>query len=63
MFTDHPSVPNPRIKPDPWNPALTRRDSRAHNLNRTLTTRPTSNTKINVRVARAVPVNPANDQG
>ena len=55
--------PRPENHPEPWNPAPTRRDSRALSLTRTLTTTSTNQPKINTRGPASQPATPMNDQG
>jgi hypothetical protein len=49
-------------KTGPVEPAPTRGDSRALNLHRTLTRRPTNSSKINTRGTEGAPTTPVNDQ-
>jgi hypothetical protein len=53
--------PTKPTTPGPWNPALTRRDSRPNGLNRTLTTTSTNTLKISIRESKATPATRAND--
>jgi hypothetical protein len=60
-----PPVPDPKDPtPEKWNPAPTRHDSRATNLNRALaTTTSTNKSKIVTEEREVSPSTPANDQG